>query len=80
MSRAPGPGDNERRSEVTISPFLLPDPPKSRRPRSRLVAVGAASLLVLAGASLFFTGQMEDGMTLRRAATGELEASGQPDL
>jgi hypothetical protein len=44
------------------------------------LAVGAASLLVLGGVSLLLTGQLEDGRTLRQAAAGELEASGQPDL
>lgn len=82
MSRAPGPGENERRSEDLITPILvLPDPPESRRPRSSLLlVVGAASLLVLGGVSLLLTGQLEDGRTLRRAAAGELGASGQRDL
>ncbi len=42
--------------------------------------MGAISLLALGGATLLFTGQVEDGGTLRQAAVGELEASGQTDI
>jgi hypothetical protein len=44
------------------------------------LAVGAISLLALGGATLLFTGQVEDGGTLRQAAVGELEASGQTEV
>jgi hypothetical protein len=65
-----------------ITPVIvLPDPPESRRPRTKLLlAVVATFLLALAAASVLFTNQLEDGRTLRRAATGELEASGQSEF
>ncbi len=81
-SGAPKPGEDEHRPEEPITPILvLPDPPQSGRPRfRRRLAAGAVSLLVLAGASLLLTGKLENFKTFRRAASGELEAGGQPNV
>lgn len=81
MSRGARSGEAE--SQIREPPsqmVVLPDPPEPKRYRSRLfLAVGAIAGIGVAG-TILLTGSMEDGQRLRRATTGELEASGQPAL